>query len=177
MRGQLVISSLMSISHRVLPATLVAFRKRHPKMYVQIREGLTSAVTEDVRSGVADFGIGNATRLPEGVVAASIINEPCYVVLTKRHRLAAAPFVSGKEIGDEPMISMPSASGLRRPFDIAASERAIFSTHSIVPNQLGSLFVFVAQGFGFATAPAAVLPPSNGSRIMVKPLRPAITRR
>src|SRR5215472_4721698 len=34
MRGQLVISSLMSISHRVLPAALVAFRKRHPKMYV-----------------------------------------------------------------------------------------------------------------------------------------------
>jgi len=34
MRGQLVISSLMSISHRVLPAALVAFRKKHPKMYV-----------------------------------------------------------------------------------------------------------------------------------------------
>ena len=60
MRGQLIIASLMSISHRVLPAALVAFRKRHPKIHVQIREGLTSAVAEDVRSGVADFGIGNA---------------------------------------------------------------------------------------------------------------------
>jgi len=177
MRGQLVISSLMSISHRVLPATLVAFRKRHPKMYVQIREGLTSAVTEDVRSGVADFGIGNATRLPEGVVAASIINEPCYVVLTKRHRLAAVPFVSVKEIGDEPMISMPSDSGLRRTLDIAASERGVVFNHSIVTNQFGSLFDFVAHGLGIAIVPAAVLPPSNGSRIMVKPLRPAITRR
>jgi DNA-binding transcriptional LysR family regulator len=39
MRGQLIISSLMSISHRVLPAALVTFRKKHPKMHVQIREG------------------------------------------------------------------------------------------------------------------------------------------
>jgi LysR family carnitine catabolism transcriptional activator len=177
MRGQLVISSLMSISHRVLPAALVAFRKKHPKMYVQIREGLTSAVTEDVRSGVADFGIGNATRLPEGVVAASIVNEPCYVVLPKRHRLAAVPFVSVKEIGDEPMISMPSDSGLRRTLDIAASDRGVIFNHSIVTNQFGSLFDFVARGLGIAIVPAAVLPPSNGSRVMVKPLRPAITRR
>jgi LysR family carnitine catabolism transcriptional activator len=63
MRGQLIISSLMSISHRVLPAALVTFRKKHPKMHVQIREDLTSAVHEDVRSGIADFGIGNAIDL------------------------------------------------------------------------------------------------------------------
>jgi len=56
MRGQLIISSLMSISHHVLPSALVAFRKKHSKMYVQIREGLASAVQEDVRSGIADFG-------------------------------------------------------------------------------------------------------------------------
>ena len=32
MRGQLVIASLMSIAHQVLPAALVEFRMRHPKM-------------------------------------------------------------------------------------------------------------------------------------------------
>jgi DNA-binding transcriptional LysR family regulator len=98
-------------------------------------------------------------------------------VLTKRHRLAAVPFVSVKEIGDEPMISMPSDSGLRRTLDIAASERGVVFNHSIVTNQFGSLFDFVAHGLGIAIVPAAVLPPSNGSRIIVKPLRPAITRR
>ena len=83
MRGQLIISSLMSISHRVLPTALVTFRRKHPKMHVQIREGLTSAVHEDVRSGIADFGIGNALGLAEGVVAESIVHEACYVVMPK----------------------------------------------------------------------------------------------
>jgi LysR family transcriptional regulator, carnitine catabolism transcriptional activator len=177
MRGQLIISSLMSISHRVLPAALVAFRKKHPKMYVQIREGLTSAVAEDVRGGVADFGIGNAQGLSEGVVADSVVNEPCYVVMPKRHRLATVPFVALKDISDEPMVSMPSDSGLRRTLDIAANDRGVVFNHSIVTNQFGSLFDFVACGLGVAIVPASALPSSNGSSIAVKPLRPAITRR
>jgi LysR family carnitine catabolism transcriptional activator len=89
----------MSISHRVLPAALVTFRKKHPKMHVQIREDLTSAVHEDVRSGIADFGIGNAIDLAEGVVAESIVHEACYVVMPKRHRLGALSFVSFKARG------------------------------------------------------------------------------
>lgn len=177
MRGQLIISSLMSISHHVLPAALVAFRKKHPKMHVQIKEGLASAVLEDVRSGIADFGIGNAAGLPEGIVAESIVNEACYVVMPKRHRLGAAASVSLKDIGDEPMISMPADSGLRRTLDAAASERGAVFNHSIVINQFGSLFDFVAHGLGISIVPASALTPSLGPSISVKPLRPAISRR
>src|SRR5271170_2023017 len=36
LRGQIIISSLMSVSHHVLPAALVAFRKLHPKIHIQI---------------------------------------------------------------------------------------------------------------------------------------------
>jgi len=176
MRGQLIIASLMSISHRVLPAALVAFRKKHPKIHVQIREGLTSAVAEDVASGIADFGIGNALGLAEGIVAEALVNEPCYVVMPKRHRLAALPAVSLKDIGDEPMISMPSHSGLRRTLDMAANDRGVVFNHSIITNQFGSLFDFVARGLGVAIVPASALP-EGGSAIVVKPLRPAITRR
>ena len=154
MRGQLIISSLMSISHRVLPAALVTFRKKHPKMHVQIREGLTSVVHEDVRSGIADFGIGNAIDLAEGVVAESIVHEACYVVMPKRHRLGALSFVSFKDIGNEPMISMPSDSGLRRTLDVAASDRGVIFNHSIIINQFSSLFDFVSRGLGIAIVPA-----------------------
>ncbi len=45
MRGQLVITSLMSISHHVLPNALVEFRKLHPKMYIHVREGLARALS------------------------------------------------------------------------------------------------------------------------------------
>jgi LysR family transcriptional regulator, carnitine catabolism transcriptional activator len=146
-------------------------------MHVQIREGLTSAVAEDVRSGIADFGIGNALGLSEGIVAEALVNEPCYVVMPKRHRLAARSSVTLKDIVEEPMISMPSDSGLRRTLDIAANERGVVFNHSIITNQFGSLFDFVVRGLGLAIVPASALPPASGSVIAVRPLRPAITRR
>jgi hypothetical protein len=148
-----------------------------PKMHIQIREGLTSAVHEDVRSGIADFGIGNAIDLAEGVIAESIVHESCYVVMPKRHRLGALSFVSFKDIGDEPLISMPSDSGLRRTLDVAASDCGVIFNHSIITNQFSSLFDFVSRGLGIAIVPASAVPPSSGSSITVKPLRPAMTRR
>jgi LysR family transcriptional regulator, carnitine catabolism transcriptional activator len=177
MRGQLIIASLMSISHHVLPAALVAFRKQHPKMYVHIREGLGSSVQADVRNGLADFGIGYAAGAHEGIAAESITAESCYVVLPRRHRLQAASVIKLSDISDEAMISMPTDSGLRRTIDAAANEQGLTLNHSIITNQFGSLFDFVASDLGIAIVPAAALPARNEYPIVAKALRPAITRR
>lgn len=177
MRGQLIIACLMSVSHHVLPAALVAFRKQHPKMHIQIREGLASAIQEDVRSGLADFGIGNAVGLHEGITADSVVDESCFVILSRQHPLSSRPTIRLKDIADEPMISMPTDSGLRRTIDVVASSRGVVLNHSIIINQFGSLFDFVASGLGISIVPAAVLPPSNEYRIVVKRLSPPIVRR
>jgi len=177
MRGQLVIASLMSISHHVLPDALVEFRKQHPKMYIHIREGLASAVQEDVRSGLADFGIGNAAGAHENITAESIAVEPCYVVLPRRHRLCAQATIKLKDISGDPMISMPTDSGLRLTIDTAAGAMGLTLNHSIVTNQFGSLFDFVASNLGVAIVPAAALPAANDYPVVARPLRPAIKRR
>jgi LysR family carnitine catabolism transcriptional activator len=177
MRGQLIISSLMSISHHVLPAALVEFRKQHPKMFIHIREGLGSSVQEDVRSGFADFGIGNAVGVHEGIAAESKTTEPCYVVLPRHHRLHTLSAIKLKDISDEPMISMPTDSGLRRTIDAAATAQGLVLNHSIITNQFGSVFDFVASDLGIAIVPAAALPAPNEYPIVARPLRPAITRR
>jgi LysR family carnitine catabolism transcriptional activator len=177
LRGQIIISSLMSISHHVLPAALVTFRKLHPKIHVQIREGLASSVQEDVRSGLADFGIGYAFGLSDGIIAEWITPEPCYVVLPKSHRLRKSPSLNIRDVANEPMISMPADSGLRRTIDVFANERGLVLDHSIITNQFGSLFDFVASGLGISIVPAAALPPAGEYPIAVKPLRPTITRR
>jgi LysR family transcriptional regulator, carnitine catabolism transcriptional activator len=176
LRGQIIISSLMSISHHVLPAALVEFRKLHPKIHIQIREGLASSVHEDVRSGLADFGIGNALGLNDEIVAEWVTPEPCYVVLPRSHRLRKTHSLSIKDLVDDPMISMPADSGLRRTIDVFANQRGVVLDHSIITNQFGSLFDFVASGLGVSIVPAAALPSLDDYPIAVKPLRPSITR-
>jgi LysR family carnitine catabolism transcriptional activator len=176
MRGQLIIACLMSISHHVLPRALVEFRKQHPKMYIHVREGLASNVLEDVRSGVADFGVGSAIGLQEGIAAESVVQEACHVVLCRDHRLKARRLMQLKDIVDEPMISMPTDSGLRRTIDVVAASEGIVLNHSIIVNQFGSLFNFVASGLGISIVPAGVLPPETDESIIAQPLRPAIVR-
>src|SRR5215471_21859007 len=59
-RGRLIISCLLSLTHQVVPEAVLKYRKAHPGVEVHLSEGLGSDVYEDVRSGFADFGIGNA---------------------------------------------------------------------------------------------------------------------
>jgi LysR family carnitine catabolism transcriptional activator len=72
---------------------------------------------------------------------------------------------------------MPTEAGLRLTIDSAASAVGVVLNHSIVTNQYGSLFDFVASGLGIAIVPAAALPAKNEHPVVIKALRPAITRR
>ncbi len=177
MRGQLIIASMNSITHHLLPAALVDFRKQHPKMYVHIREGLAPDVLQNVRSGLADFGIGVADALPGGIIAELVAEEPCSVVLPHRHPLVRKPVIRLKDVADEPMISMPVESWFRRSIDVAANRHGVVLNHSIIASQFGSQLRFVAAGLGIAIVPAAAVPPTGDYSIVVRPLRPAITRR
>jgi DNA-binding transcriptional LysR family regulator len=114
--------------------------------------------------------------LNEAVTAEWVTPEPCYVVLAKSHRLRKSATLSIRDVAAEPMISMPTDSGLRRTIDLFANQRGVVLDHSIITNQFRSLFDFVAHGLGISIVPAAALPPSDGYPILVKPLRPAITR-
>jgi len=177
LRGQLIVASLMSIAHRVVPAALVAFRRRHPRVFIQVREGIASGVLEDVRGGLADFGIG---AVPEGhreIVVQSIVEEPCCLVLPRRHKLNKRTSVRLVDLVDEPMVSMPPDSGLRRVLDALAQAHGIALNYGIITSQFTSLFDFVAQGLGVAIVPLSALPPSSERRLAMRTLRPTVIRR
>ena len=177
LRGQLIVASLISIAHHVVPAALVAFRKRHPGIFIQVREGIASGVLEDVRGGIADFGIG---AVPEGhreIAVHSVVEESCCLVLPRRHKLNRQRRVRLADLADEPMVSMPPDSGLRRVLDTLAQAEGVALNHGIVTSQFTSLFDFVAQGLGVAIVPLSALPPASERRFATHALRPAVTRR
>ena len=177
LRGQITISSLMSISHRVLPRALMSFRHEHPNIHVHVREGLGDDVYDDIRRGQVDFGIANVEGVSEDLSIAAAAEEACYLVLPKHHPMADLKNVRLDKLGDEQLISMPPESGLRKAIDIAANAQGIALQHSIIINQFSSLFDFVGNGLGIAIVPAVALPPSGQGGIVVKPLRPKISRR
>src|SRR3712207_2981705 len=159
----------MSITHHVLPQTIVAFRDRFPDIFIHVREGVGGQVLEDVRSGTADFGIGNASGLSDAFVGEFLAEEPCFVVLPRRHRLAEQKEVSLADLAGEALVSMPTNSGLRRMIDMAADACHVVLTHAITTNQFGTLFDLVNGGIGVSIVPSAALSDTR-DRIAIRPL-------
>lgn len=175
--AQLAIASLMSISHLALPEALVAFRRNHPRVVVHVREGVGSAVAEDVRDGAVDFGIGTPATGLAGIAAESVMEEALFAVMPVGHPLEAREILTLADLNGVPLVSMPVESGLRRASDEAASRAGVTLCHSVVTHQYSSLFGFVASGLGATIVPASTLPPRGDANFTVRPLHPPITRR
>jgi LysR family carnitine catabolism transcriptional activator len=176
-RGRLIISCLLSITHHVVPDAVLKYRKAHPGVEVHLREGLGSEVHEDVRSGLADFGVGNITGLNQEVVADEIVREACFAVLPSKHRLSNRKSITLKDLEDEEFVSLSTAAGLRRQIDGIAASNGIALKHMTVVEQFGTLFDFVAADVGVAIVPASALPRRRQYDVVVKRLvSPSIVR-
>ena len=177
-RGYVVVASLMSLAHHVLPAAAVAYRRRFPGIDLYLREGVQDAIVADVRRSVADIGIGNVGGVLPPVVAEPLGEEPCVVVLPRRHPLARRRALSMGDLASVPLISMPPESGLRRLVDGAALSAGVQLRHAITLHQFGTLFSFVRSGLGVAVVPTSALPPGGDRALEVRPLAGAgVTRR
>jgi DNA-binding transcriptional LysR family regulator len=73
-RGLIIISSIMSVANSVLPRVAAAYRAMRPGIELNVREGVHGTVLEDVRSGVADFGITYIDDVPDFVAVTRIPN-------------------------------------------------------------------------------------------------------
>ena len=94
-RGQVIISSIMSVANGKLPGLVSAYRLEYPGVELHVRDGVHGTVIEDVRSGTADFGITYLDDLPDPFMSVSVGREEFTVVLPRNHELArkTEPFI------------------------------------------------------------------------------------
>jgi LysR family carnitine catabolism transcriptional activator len=169
-RGRLIISCLLSLTHHVVPEAVLKYRKAHPGVEIHLREGLGSEVYEDVRSGLADFGVGNVTALGHEVVSDDAVQESCFAILPSRHPLRNRSTLSLRELRNEAFVSLPTGSGLRQQIDGVATSSGIVLKHSTIVEQFGTLYDFVAANVGISIVPASALPPRAPRGVVVKRL-------
>ncbi len=172
-RGQLVIASLMSIAYTVLPAVIANYRERYPAVQIQLRENVQSQVLEDVRTGIADFGIGDISALHETVSGENLRTEQFHVVFPRGHPIAGRDSIKMRMLRGETIISLPSDAGIRRIIDAAALSADVSVAYDITVNQFATLYRFIGEGLGVAVVPAAAAPamddPVLTSALLVEP--------
>ena len=162
-RGRITISTYSAFAAHALPDLVRQYRETRPSMEVRIREGRQSEIVEDIRSGVADFGVGYVNTLPDMLQSTPLRREPLYAVIPLTHPLAARkrPRVKLADLRDEPLVSPPSDTYLRRLIDGAAASAGFAFHYAVTVERLLSVTGHVRAGVGIAILPWGVLPPES----------------
>lgn len=160
-RGQVIVSTYSAFAYQVLPPILQAYRDARPQIDVRLREGRQPDILEDVRSGVADFGVGFVDGLPSGSITSTTLRrEALIVIVPGRHRLAASrpDRIRFADLCNDRLVSLPVDSFTRRLIDGAAAAAGLHLRHSLVVTRFESVVTYVRAGAGVGIVPAGALP-------------------
>jgi DNA-binding transcriptional LysR family regulator len=170
-RGRIVVATLMSVAHGAVPHALEDFTARHPSVVIVLREGVQASVLEEVRSGAADFGLGDVSNA-EGPFATEPLGvQEFHVVLPAGHRLLARKSLTLADLGGEALISLPMEAAARRILDGAALAGGVALTPRITVGQFTTVFQLVAQGLGVSVVPSMLFAGAVPPGVATRPLR------
>lgn len=176
-RGQVIVSSIMSVANGALPRIAGLYRKDRPGVEIHVREGVHGTVLEDVRSGVADFGITYVDELPDGIDTVRLGSEAFKVVLPDRHPLAKRRTLRLAALDGVPLVSLPNDSRTRRTIDAAAAHAGITLRHAVTVTQFATTLSFVRAGVGLAIVPGSVAADLPHLGLTARPLTAPALRR
>ena len=172
-RGQVIVSSLIPFP---MSSVIAEHGTRFPGVEIHLREGFQDDVKDDVRSGLADFGIGDLHDLPASHLTETLGTEVLWVVMRDDHPLARKRQIEFNALKDVPMVSFRVGSMSRRLIDAAATA-AGFNLHHVVTVGLPfTLLNLVAAGVGLAIVPARAPPQGTRPNLVSRPLvRPQLS--
>jgi DNA-binding transcriptional LysR family regulator len=170
-RGQVIISSIMSVANGKLPKMVAAYRLNYPGVELHVRDGVHGTVIEDVRSGAADFGITYLDELPAPFVSTPLGREEFVVILPRHHALAAKASLALVDLRGLPLVSLPRDSRTRRLIDSAAASVRLDLKYVVVVSLFTTMLNFVRAGIGISIAPKSGVAGLLGKELKAVPLR------
>lgn len=163
-RGQLMLWTLPTPGHQLLPPLLAAYRKAHPRISIALHEAVPArAVAEAVATGKADIGIVHRPYEVEGLQERMLLQEDLALVVPESHRFAKKTELALAEASEEDFIWAPEGITPLHPL-YAACLRAGFAPRiACVSGSAVGMQALVAAGLGVALLPklAIDLPPGT----------------
>jgi DNA-binding transcriptional LysR family regulator len=172
-RGQVIVTSLIPVQ---MSGVIAEYGRRFPGIEIHLREGFQDDVRDDVRSGLADFGIGDIGDLPESHLTESLGVEELWVILRDDHPLARLRQIEFGALKDVALVSFRAGSTTRRLIDAAATAAGFTLNHVVTVGLPLTLLNLVGRGVGVAVGPARPWPPGGHRNLVSRPLvRPRLS--
>lgn len=171
LRGRVVVACIMSVAAGRLPRLVAEYRRKYPGIEIHLHEGVHGAVLEDVRNGVADFGITYLDQIPAAFATSPLEEEQFVALVPAEHPFAARSSLRLADLADTPLVSLPRDSRTRRLLDAVASAQGFHLNHVATVTQFATMLAFVREGIGLAVAPAGGIGDPVAGRLLRIPLR------
>ena len=156
--GLLTVGFIGSGMLTALPAMLGEYRRRHPRLKLQLRESYTSGVVQALLEGTVDVGFLRDAGPTEGLEVEPLFSEPYIAVLPRNHPLAQRKSLSAAKLRDEPFVFFSPGVGSRAyQKTVSVCEEHGFRPQVVqeAPQWL-TILRLVGAGLGVTIAPACV---------------------
>ena len=156
--GFLTVGFIGSSMLTSLPAMLGEYRRRYPRLNLQLRESYTAGVVQALLQRTVDVGFLRDCGPAEELEVETLFSEPFVCFLPKRHPLAKRKSLSASELRDEPFVFFSPMVGSRAyQKTVSICEERGFRPQVVqeAPQWL-TILRLVGAGLGVTIAPACV---------------------
>jgi DNA-binding transcriptional LysR family regulator len=156
--GSLRVGFIGSSMLTPIPSMLGRYRRKHPKVDLQLHEAMSSVIVQWLVEGSVDIGfLRDGDPHPE-LETEALFSEAFVAVLPHNHVLAGRKTISARMLRDEPFVYFPRAAGrlaYERPISICEAAGFLPRIVQVAPQWL-TLMRLVGAGLGVSIAPACV---------------------
>jgi DNA-binding transcriptional LysR family regulator len=151
-RGRVRIGANESTSLYFLPELILAFRRRHPKVKVEITRQVSERLPRELLERNIDLALMAFEPTDAGLTSFPVLRDELVLIMSPKHHLAARESVTVKELGGESFLAHNVRAASRRkvietfarhhtPLNIAIELATIETIKRFVQKQVGIAFV------------------------------------
>lgn len=154
--GTVVLGFLHSMGPTVIPDLLRAFRARRPGVTVRLVHDGTDELLRLLLDGQVDLCLAapETRRLPPEIGSRTLAEQRLVLLVRTGHQLAEQTPVQLGDLGDEPLIAMKPAYGLRPLTDDLLKAAHVTGAYAFESQDIATACGLVAAGLGVALLPA-----------------------
>ena len=150
-----------------LPQVLVRFRELHPHVEVQLRQGASGRLLEEVGEGKLDFAfLAHSGPAPRGLHLTPLGEDPLVLACATSHPLASRPSVNLSVIADQPFLDFVPQWSVRSVVDRAFGAAHIDRQIAFELNDVPTLLDLAINGLGVAIIPRFVAVETPGLKCL-----------
>jgi DNA-binding transcriptional LysR family regulator len=156
-----------------IAAVLGRFQREHPGVDLEVREGFSLDLADDLRDDTIDLAVISAIPVAQrrALQLEQLVAEPLLAVLPVGHALAGRRKVRVAALRGQPVVSFPSGATIRASFEAAAAAAGYAPRVACESSSTARIRELVAEGLGVSVLPRSEV----GDELRALPLDPPLT--